>query len=246
MLRCRVPSLNNPYIVIRLAKDPAEKEAANMLVYRNYLNLYWPDDEEAFRRNKFLQTSARHVAVAVEAGRVIGTLSAVEDSSLGLPSDMFRPDIIRRFRSNADQLAEMTSFAIDPSIRHQTVLTLFLMKFFMQYTFYYLGIDRVIASCRPRHADFYAQRLGFQKMCDPTPHPYAGNVKCQFITLDLLESHLLLSRLYTEDELEENFYRFFCVDEHPNVRFPETMRPKRARQLDWAAIAQHRELRMAV
>ncbi|MCK7513755.1 MAG: hypothetical protein MZV70_63565 [Desulfobacterales bacterium] len=162
--RYRVPKLASPDLTIRIADSPEEIEAANRLIYRNYVNLYWPEDEEAFRNNKYLHSPARHVCVAVESGTVIGTMSMMTDSPLALPSDSFRPDILRSFRMAGDRLAEITSFAVDQSVQHPLNLVMFLFKFFLQYSFYYANIDRLIASCRPRHADFYAKCMCFEKL----------------------------------------------------------------------------------
>src|SRR5712692_3392088 len=106
--RFRVPKLTSPNVVIRLALSSDEVEAANWLVYRNYINLYWPEDQDAFRRNKYLALPTRHAFVAVDAGRVIGTMSIIKDSPAGLPSDTFRPGILHRYRQDKERLGEVT------------------------------------------------------------------------------------------------------------------------------------------
>jgi hypothetical protein len=225
--RVRIPRLANPNIVIRLAQSAQEIKAADELVFRNYINLYWPDDVEAFHKNRYLSSPARHVGVAIDAGRVIATMSMVEDSPLGLPSDAFRPELLRRFRRAKGRVGEMTSFATDQSVQHPMSLVMLLFKFFFQYSFYYADIHRVIASCRTRHADFYEKHLGFEKLMHASPHPYAGNVVCQFVTLDMLAVHVQ-TRYGRGEDAKDNLHRFFMVDEHPNVRLPAPRRLPRA------------------
>ncbi len=239
MARVRIPRLADPGIVIRLAQSPEEIEAADQLVFRNYVNLYWPDDVEVFRNNRYLSSPARHVGVAIDAGRVIATMSMVEDSPLGLPSDAFRPEPLRRFRLGKGRLGEMTSFATDQSVRQPMNVVMLLFKFFFQYSFYYASVDRVVASCRTRHADFYEKHLGFEKLMAAAPHPYAGNVVCQFVTLDMLAVHEGLSCRNGEDA-KDDLHRFFMVDEHPNVRLPAARRLPRARELNGAMLAESR------
>jgi hypothetical protein len=232
--RVRIPRLANPNIVIRLAKDPEEIKAADQLVFQNYVNLYWPDDVEAFQKNRYLRSPARHVGVAIDAGRVIATMSMVEDSPLGLPSDVFRPEPLRRFRQVQDRLGEMTSFATDQSVRQPMNLVMLLFKFFFQYNFYYANIDRMVASCRTRHADFYEKHLGFEKLMPAAPHPYAGNVVCQFVTLDMLAVDVRARAGYGEDA-KDHLHRFFMLEEHPNVRLPaprQLPRAPRPKQLE--------------
>lgn len=246
MSRSRIPKLTNPNIVIRLAQNQKEVDAANELIYRNYVNLYWPDDPAAFRANKYLASPARRVFVAIDHDQVIGTMSIIKDSSLGLPSDTFHPTILRRYREDKDRLAEITSFAVDQAVQHPMNLILFLIKFLMQYSFYYAGLDRLLASCRAKHADFYEERLCFQKLTEPMPYEYAGNVECQLVMLDLIEAHLLLSRRYESIDASANFYRFLFVDEHPNVFLPDKRQLRRSPQLNWVVLARGREMSIAV
>lgn len=238
----RVPTLTNPDVIIRLTHDRDEIEQANQLVYRNYVGLYWPDDEEAFRRNRYLNTPAREVFVAIDAGTVIGTMSIISDSPGGLPSDTFRPDILQRYRQRNDAMAELTSFAVDQSVSHPMSLILFLYKFFLQYSFYYLGADRLIGNCRPKHAEFYERMLCFEKLTEPAPYGYAGNVPCQLVTLDLLRAHTTLRHRYAS---APDFYRFLMVDDHPNVHLPDMGRLERRRDMEWATM-QDRKMRIAV
>ncbi len=226
--RVRIPRLANPDVVIRLAQSPEEIRAADQLVFRNYVNLYWPDDIEAFRKNRYLSCAARHIGVAVDAGKVIATMSMVEDSPLGLPSDTFRPELLQRFRRVKRRLGEMTSFAADQSVPQSMSLVMLLFKFFFQYSFYHADIQRVVASCRTRHADFYEKHLGFEKLMSAAPHPYAGNVVCQFVTLDMQAVHVRARCGYGEDA-KDHLHRFFMLDEHPNVRLPASRRFRPAR-----------------
>jgi hypothetical protein len=240
-----VPRLSNPRTVIRIAQNQNEIEAANRIVYRNYVGLYWQDDEEAFRKNKYLHSEARHTFVAVDEGRVIGTMSIIDDSTLGVPSDTFQPPILRRYRRGGKRVAELTSLAVEQGTQHPMSLVLFLYSFFMQYGFYHLGLDYLFASCRPNHAHFYVNRLCFEELTAPAPHAYAGNVACQLLVLDVAQAHLLLAQRYGI-ERTDNFYRFMLADGHPQVRLPEDHAPRRSRNLDWLAIAQGGQTPIAV
>jgi hypothetical protein len=216
--RFRVPVFKNPNIVIRLVNDTDELEQANLLVYRNYVNLYWPDDLQAFRCNPYLRSPARHAFVAVDHRGIVGTMSIIVDTPNGLPSNSFEPRLLDAFRDRGERLAEITSFAIDQNVPHSMSLTMYLIKFLFLYTFNYTDVDRFIASCRPKHADFYEARLGFTKLTPPTPYAYAGNVACQLVSLALRDLESL-----NGGELQ----RFLLVDDHPCVQLPLTDRVRR-------------------
>lgn len=230
----RVPTLSDPNTVVRLARNREERAAANELVFRNYVNLYWPDDDEILSKNKYLNSEARHVFVAVAASRVIGTMSVIEDSEIGLPSDGFCPGILRSYRDAGQRLAEISCFAVDQTDRKNRHLMLFLIKFLFQYAFYYTELDRLIASCRPKHADFYEERLCFEKLTQPAPYAYAGNVSCQLVTLDLGEMHSLLSERYAQCAgRDTDLYRFLLLDDHPMVQLPGPPLRRRAQRPIW-------------
>lgn len=244
----RVPKLTNPNIIIRLTQSDEEIKAANWLVYRNYIdNLYWPEDEEAFQRNPYLNSPARHVFVAVDSGRVIGTMGVIKDSPMRLPSDTYSPDILRRYRENNERIGEITSFAVDQSVHHPMNLILFLFKFSLQYSFYYLNLDRLIANCVPKHADFYEKVLCSEKLTTPRAYSYVNNIESQLIALSLLQAHLQLSLRYpVRDGTGENFYRFLYLDEHPNVQLPDKRLMRRSRKINWVSIAQQQHAAIAV
>lgn len=235
--RIRVPELKNSRLVVRMAKNDKEIQAANWLVFRNYVaEGFWDNDLEAFHNNKWLHSSHRRVFVALDADQVIGTASLILDSKDGLPSDSFKPEWIRGFRSK-DKLAEVSALSIDKSQRKEKNLVLFLMKYYMQYAFYYTDTDRLIKACKPEHADFYASILRFQKIEGITHNNYARRPS-QLLSMHLLEGHSRLSEYYELGSNDKNnFYRFIFVDEHPNMIFPVKRLMRRSRTVDWPVFA---------
>lgn len=245
--RLAVPCLKDNDVLIRVAQTEREMEEANALVYRQYVGLYWKDDIEGFRNNKYLHTSARVAFVILHQGRVSGTMSIIKDSSNGLPTDTFQPDILHRLRATGDKLAEVSALAMDPAQPHRQSLILFLIKYMMQYSFYYAGLDRLVVSCRPRHAAFYSAHIKFQILTPPIPYEYASQVRCQLLTLNLVQAHRLLSEEYAHgDGAEENLYRFLLVEEHPNLQFPAGQLMRRSRQINWVAHARMADMPLAV
>ncbi|MBI5782964.1 MAG: hypothetical protein HZA69_04410 [Gammaproteobacteria bacterium] len=229
-----------------MAQTERELEEANALVYRQYVGLYWKDDIETFRNNKYLHTSARVTFVVLQQGRVTGTMSIIKDSSNGLPTDTFQPDILHRLRITGDKLAEVSALAMDPAQPHPQNLILFLIKYMMQYSFYYAGLDRLVVSCRPRHAAFYATHIKFQILTPPIPYEYASRVRCQLLSLNLIQAHKLLSEEYAHGDEDENLYRFLMVEEHPNLQFPAGQLMRRSRQINWVAHARMADMPVAV
>ena len=236
MSRCRVPVLSSPNVVVRLTSDPTEIDAANRLVFGNYVAAgFWENDENQLRTNKFLYTPTRYVFVVLENERLVGTMSIIIDWVDGLPSDSAQPAAMQRLRAKGGTLAEVSAFAMDRTNVSHRKLVFFLISYMFQYSFYCAGVDRLVASCVSAHADFYESALCFSKISDPTYYAYT-RVVGHFLSLDLVEAHSLFSRKYPADlATGESFYRFMLCDPHPCQRFPLGLPMSRSRQTDWTA-----------
>ncbi len=232
MARNRIPTVPAG-ITIRLAETRREFEAANRLVYENYVeDGFWEPDESQLETNKYLHSPHRVLWVAMAHGELIGTMSIIRDSALGLPSDAGQPALMDRLRTHGDMLAEVSCVATQRTHAARQIV-LFLMAFGMQYCFHYEGLDRLVASCKPKHANFYESMLCFSKVSAPTYYDYSNAVG-YLISLHLLEAHRLLADRYPVNAADKaSFYRFLLVDQHPSMQFPDMAILRRPREADW-------------
>jgi hypothetical protein len=242
--RVRVPQIKNPNIVVRLAETEEEVEAANRLVCANYLDVGLWEDEGEFRRSKYHHSAARMVFVMLDGDRIIGTVSIIKDSHNGLPADAFQPHLMSRLRASGERLAEVTALAVDKSEEQQRSLVLFLYKFLYQYSFYYAGIDRFVATVTPKHAFFYESICCFEKLSNSTNYYYV-KLDVQLLTLPLVKAHQAFSERYEAGEDRENFYRFMLVTEHPALKFPDRTLLQRSRDYDWLGHARQLDMPIA-
>ncbi|MFL6623863.1 MAG: N-acyl amino acid synthase FeeM domain-containing protein [Sulfurifustis sp.] len=229
----RVPKLVNPNIVVRWTTEKSEIEQANKLVFRNYVAAgFWEDNEDRWRKNKYLHTPARHVFVMKDRDRLLGTMSIIVDSPDGLPSDSAQPGVMRDLRARGGSLAEVSAFAMDRAVA-RSPLFLYLISYMFQFSFYYAGVDRLVASCGCAHADFYEAALCFSKVSGPTYYRYTHDVGC-LLTLDLIQAHGLFSRKHPAHPVTgESFYRFILGDGQPCHVFPLDRHLKRPREINW-------------
>ena len=226
----RAPKLYDRSIQFRVATDPKEQEAADRLVFETYVEEgFWGDDPIKFQAEMESISSHRTVFVAVREGVVIGTLSLVRDSQLGLPADHFQPEMMAELRNCNEVIGQAGLLAMDRSCHRKSSLVLFLFKYLYQYSFYYAGIDRFVALSSPKHARFYESVMCFEKLGNSKHYPYA-KATGQLSTLHLIKAHQLFSERFGDGP--DQFYRFVLVDEHPNLIFPGDTR--RSRHYDWA------------
>jgi hypothetical protein len=246
--RLLVPKLTNPDICVRLARDQTEIEAANRLVCRTYINEGYWDSDEPFRQNPYMCSPMRTVFVVEDAGRIVATASTVRDSATGLPADKFYPEIMRRLRVDGGRLAEVSALAVDKTCERQSTLILFLLKYVYQYSYYYAAIDMFVVVSGARHALFYRNVCGFEKLSDDGEYGYVSpRVKAQLLVGDLLQAHQDFSERFERNGNNKgSFYRFLLVDEHPNLHFPDKRHMRRPREIDWAAQARLRRMPLVV
>jgi len=228
----RAPTLTNPNIVIRLAEGDEEIRIADSLVFRNYVDLgYWQDNERDLAQNRYLHLPTRRVFVVVDGSRIVGTVSTILDSAHGIPADVFQPAIVAQLRQSADTIAEISAFAFAKDYPHQHNLLHFLMAFITRYSFYYSGVDLFVAVCTPKHARFYEAHYGFRRLETAALYTYV-KVKAQMLVLNLREAfEATVSPRAGEPGAE--FSRFLYHDEHPNLKFPVSKQDRPV----WAATA---------
>lgn len=220
----RCPTLTNPNVAIRLARNADEIRRANRLVFRNYVDCgYWRNDESELARNEYLQLPTRHVMVVVDGREIIGTLSLILDSRLGIPADSFQAEAMAALRSDGAVLAEISAFAFAKEHPHQHTLLHFLMAFLARYSYYYAAVDRLVAVCTPRHARFYELYYGFRRMHTPARYDYVG-VEAQMLTLELPQAFAAAHAPEARRSRDEAFQRFLYRDEHALLKFPAPVR----------------------
>lgn len=223
----RCPTLTNPNVRIRLARNRDEVRCADRLVFRNYVECgYWRDDETELARNEYLRLPTRHVVVVVDGAEVIGTLSLILDSPLGMPADSFQPDAVTALRRDGAALAEISAFAFAKDHPHQHTLLHFLMAFLARYSYYYAAVDRLVAVCTPKHARFYELYYGFRRVKATARYDYVG-VEAQMLTLELPQAFAAACGEGDRRSRNDAFQRFLYRDEHASLKFPAPARISR-------------------
>lgn len=244
MSHYRVPTLSHSNIVIRLAQNPAEVACTNQLVFGSYVSAKYWENEAKNLQNVFLHTPMRKVIVATEGSEIVGTISLILDSPLGLPSENAQPALIRQLRAKGGRLGEISGFAIDRSKNTQRQLAPFLLSYAFQYSYFYEGVDQLAASCVAAHARYYQAALGCSRISEPTHYATAPLIPYFFlIGLDLQAAYVRLSNMSAKERSAEgDFQRFLLRVSQPYYRFPHESQLKRARHGDpanrcWEAVA---------
>lgn len=161
-----VPNFLKP-VGFRPAQTVGELTAASQLVYREYLkrNYLRPNAQQMkLCLHHALPTTVTFLALHGH-GRVIGTLSIIEDSPLGLPMDEVYKSELDRLRRAGRHLAEVSMLALNTEMFGRGVFTMFhakkllltlrLFKTMFDYLRSSTAVDDLVACFNPKHQILY-------------------------------------------------------------------------------------------
>ncbi|MBI3997066.1 MAG: hypothetical protein HY352_05335 [Candidatus Omnitrophica bacterium] len=161
-----VPQFLRP-VEFRIVKTVEEFKIASQLVYTEYLKRNYVKPNPARLKLSLyhaLPTTATFIAVHRRLG-IIGTVSVVEDSPLGLPMDEAYKTEVDVLRRQGLRVAEVSMLALDGRLFGQKVFTLFhakkllftlrLFKIMFDYLRSSTPTDELVACFNPKHQILY-------------------------------------------------------------------------------------------
>lgn len=214
-------------LVFKQAETTDEINQAFNLVYESYVELNYMDPNEAkIRLNKFNTLSTTIILVAKWKDEVVGTLSIIPDSALGIPSEQSWD--LAHFKSGGRQIAEISALSIKKGFRKQRgSLLLPLCKLMYYFCTKVLQLDGIIISTKIEVEPFYTDVLLFEKIelgSQNQNKAVKGNPStCCHLTLGD-EAKLNYQKVYGKKSKEFNLYHFFVEATTRNILLPEAKR----------------------
>lgn len=207
-------------ITYRQATTRDELEQAFGLVWKNYVDVgLHEEDDSGMRLTKYHLLPGTKVFIAVKnvekrsAGkthweeRVIGTLTVVQDSCLGLPAEEVCKNNITSLRHEGERLAEIIALASDQEgTDNRVVIKLFRLAY--EYCLRN-GTTQIIASLTKHHVGFYRRFVGFSPLGGMTSYRMANGLAVQVHTLDVKESACLVEKRAKALYCDRNWRRFW-------------------------------------
>ncbi len=178
-----------------LATDRRTLEQAFRLQHDQYVaHGYMDAHPSGWRLSLHNALSATRVFVARSRGRVIGTMTLIADSPLGLPMDEIYTDELRRLRDARCNLAEVSALAMDPEYQSSGVpILLRLIRMLVIYAAQTKS-DLCIA-VNPHHAPFYRKAFHFQDIGGLKQYGKVNGAPAIALRIDLALARSLMSQL---------------------------------------------------
>ncbi|MCB0420595.1 MAG: PilZ domain-containing protein [Bdellovibrionales bacterium] len=180
------------------------------LVYNCYLETGSETTQEhPFRTNPYLALPTTQTIVAIKNNKVVGTLSLILESSLGLPA--FEKIPPSDMASNGEVIAEFSSLAIAKKERgNQGQIFWGMIRYIWEIHQRSLNIDTIVAMVRPHRAEMFISFLGFQKLSnDPIKnYRFSNNATVYCLTLQLKEFPFWIYSHYSRHRVSGDLFAY--------------------------------------
>jgi hypothetical protein len=210
------PNLFDETLTVRLAENAWEHLQAFHLLYRQYVSFgYMAENATQVRIAPHNLSLRSHVFIALKAGRVVGTLSCLEDGDNGLPADRLYPNELKQLRAQRSKLVEVGAFAADDETNGAVVMAMIqAITAFCRNT---LGASDWVITVHPRHVRFYQKVMLFETLGESKACESVNAAPAVLLRLDLETMPAKLAERYSRYAGARNLHRYF-FDPHETER----------------------------
>jgi ribosomal protein S18 acetylase RimI-like enzyme len=220
-------------ITYKIATEQEELERSFELVWRCYTEVgLQAANTESIRLTKYHVLPNTKVFVAVdqpklsgsssywgqyaEPGKIVGTLTMVEDSLLGLPVEEVCGEGVQRLRRRGGNVAEIMALAVNPEYRNRNIM-MSLFRLMMAHA-NRTEVSDLVCSVTKRHIPFYRSMLLFEPVGELRPYSAANGIEVQCHHLNIARSRKVARDRYHDPRFDADIYRFFFAQESFSYR----------------------------
>ena len=212
----------NENIVFKQAQSKKEIDTALSLVYEAYLGLKYIDSNvQNLHFTKYLGLPTTVILVIKIGEEVVGTMSIVQDSALGLPCDTtWNLDEVRK----KGKIAEISALCIKKDLKtNKGHLLLPLCKLMHKFCTEILDINVIVLAATHEVEPFYTDLLLFEKIDNITGQKHSlvkGNEStCCYLVLGKSNEDNYY-KVYNGKAKSKNLHHFFLIHESSNIEMP--------------------------
>ncbi|PCJ58638.1 MAG: hypothetical protein COA79_12830 [Planctomycetota bacterium] len=197
-----------------IANNAADRIQAYRLVYNLYVEKeFAKPDKIKMWKSLFDAHKDTVTFIAKQKSKVVGAITIVIDSKMGLPADNLFQEDIQSLRNSKKNPAEIISLAIDNSIKgaQNILIKLFNYVYISGRSLY--GASNLIITINPRHVFYYKKKLLFNQMGAIKTYDKVGGADAVLLTLDYSKTDLILNKTRKEEFKTNTVYPFFINHE---------------------------------
>jgi len=208
---------DTPGIEYKIAIGTEELEQAFELVTQQYVAVGLQRSDQQLRLTKYHLHPDTKVFIAIkkqpgEKDRVVGTVTLVYDSSMGLPMDEIYHNELKRLRITGLQLAEVIGLSVSPSeSAAYNNIVMYLYKICLQYA-RMTHVHDLLCTVKQKHTSFYKELLLFEPIGKLQPYAHGNNQLAQGYRLNIQQADQAFKKVYSGMEFDADLHRFFFTD----------------------------------
>jgi len=194
----------------RFALDQAFRLQHDQYVAQGYMDRH----PSQWRLSIYNALPCTRVFVARDDGRVVGTMSVINDSRLSLPMAEIYGDELRKFRGENRQLAEVSGLAVHPDYQKSGLAILLrLIRVVLIYSIETALVEDLCITVNPHHEAFYRKAFGFESIGSLKHYGKVNGAPALALRLDLdvLRGHI--ADLRDGRPVDSNVYTFLFKPE---------------------------------
>lgn len=209
-------------LVLKIAETKEELEACFSLLHDAYVDSgFMKPDPSGMRLTIYHALPTTTTLCAKFDGKVVGTISLIRESELGVPlQQIFDLTAVREKDGN---IAEASALAIHPKFRRTGGTILFpLMKFMYEYCTRLFDTRHLVIAVNPSHIEMYESLLFFKRLTSTIVEKYdfVNGAPAVGATLDLKHALDIFRKHYSSKPPHRNLHAYFTQVKLSNIQFP--------------------------
>ena len=209
-------------LVLKIAETKEELEACFSVLHDAYVDSgFMKPDPSGMRVTIYHALPTTTTLCAKYDGEVVGTISLVRESALGVPLQKIFD--LNSVREKEGLIAEVSALAVHRRFRKTGGSILFpLMKFMYEYCTTFFDTRHLVIAVNPSHIEMYESLLFFKRLTATMVESYdfVNGAPAIGATLDLKEALDVFKKHYANKPPHRNLYAYFTQVKLPNIQFP--------------------------
>ncbi|MFZ4535502.1 N-acyl amino acid synthase FeeM domain-containing protein [Propionivibrio sp.] len=209
-------------LVLKIAETKEELEACFAVLHDAYVDSgFMKPDPSGMRVTIYHALPTTTTLCAKYDGQVVGTISLIRESALGVPLQSIFD--LTSVREKEGYIAEVSALAVHRKFRKTGGSILFpLMKFMYEYCTIFFDTRHLVIAVNPSHIEMYESLLFFQRLTEKMVERYdfVNGAPAIGATLDLREAPEIFRKHYSSKPPRRNLHAYFTQVKLPNIHFP--------------------------
>lgn len=209
-------------LVLKIAETKDELEACFKLLHDAYVDSgFMKPDPSGMRVTVYHALPTTTTLCAKFDGKVVGTISLIRESALGVPLQKIFD--LSAVREKEGHIAEVSALAVHRKFRNTGGSILFpLMKFMYEYCTTFFDTRHLVIAVNPSHIEMYESLLFFQRLSENmvANYDFVNGAPAVGAALDLKEAPATFKKCYSSKPAHRNLHAYFTEVKLPNIHFP--------------------------